>query len=755
MTQADATRHRGRRKQVRLRIRRDLILTPQTYEGQAYCVVKDPVSLRYWRFREKEYFLLRQMDGANTLEHAQREFEQRFRPDRITLEEVEAFGQHLLTLGIALNDSTEAGDQLLEHSRKHRRNVLVQRLTNLLCIQLPLFDPDRLLARMLQRFGIIFNGWAFLASLTLMAAALVLVGTHFEQFRARLPDAHEFFSARNLLMMWFTLGIVKIIHEFGHGLTCKAFGGEVHEMGALFLCFSPSLYCNVSDAWIFPSKWRRIAVSAAGIYVELVIAALATIVWWNTSTASFLLHQTALSLMVVCSVSTVLFNGNPLLRYDGYYVMADWLEIPNLSQRSNRFLMDLVRKHCLGMRVPPEHAMTPGRKLLFVAYAITSYVYRWVVTFGILWFFYRFLKPYGLGTLGTLLALVTAGSMLGVPLYRMGASIYKRGRLPEMNALRVALTTLTVAALTAAFFLVPLPVSRIRQVGLVQIHPEASTPIHVPVPGIGDRTPGILDQLHVREGQPVEAGHVLAEFRNLELEEELNEARTQVAVLEASLRAGREQTNRGKIDSEANKVRAEMTRLEGERARMAGKLHALEDMKTRLVLRAPRAGVVLGVPHADEIGKQWDRDQTTPFCTIGDPGQLRVLVPLPPADYRLLSDDRAEARRDGSDLRTELRVQGLEGDTWQGRIAELPPAEAREVPRALTHLAGGPVAVKATAASNQFIPQEQQYLVSVEVVDPEPAICPGTRAQVKIHCRWRPAAWWAWRTLTTMFDLGL
>ena len=124
-------------------------------------------------------------------------------------------------------------------------------------------------------------------------------------------------AATGSVKLWVALAAVKVVHEFGHALSCKAFGGEVHEMGALFLCLSPALYCNVSDAWTLPNKWHRIIISAAGIYVELIIAAIATFVWWNTPTQPFV-NNMALSLMVVCSVSTVVFNANPLMRYDGY-----------------------------------------------------------------------------------------------------------------------------------------------------------------------------------------------------------------------------------------------------------------------------------------------------------------------------------------------------------------------------------------------------------------------------------------------------
>ena len=190
--------------------------------------------------------------------------------------------------------------------------------------------------------------------------------------------------------MWIALGVVKIIHEFGHGLSCKAFGGESHEMGILLMCLSPALYCNVTDAWTLADKWKRIIISFAGIYVELVIAAIATFVWWYTP-AYPTANNIALCIMVLCSVSTIMFNANPLMRFDGYYILADWLEVPNLREKANRFLNNLFLSKALGIEVPPDVYMAPWRKWLFAIYAIASWVYRWVVTFSILCFLADFL----------------------------------------------------------------------------------------------------------------------------------------------------------------------------------------------------------------------------------------------------------------------------------------------------------------------------------------------------------------------------
>ncbi len=148
------------------------------------------------------------------------------------------------------------------------------------------------------------------------------------------------------------LAVVKVLHELGHALTCKHFGGDCHEIGVLLLFFTPCLYCNVSDAWLFPGKWPRIAVSAAGIAVEVFLAAIATFLWWFSIPGVF--NTLCLNIMIVCSLNTLLINGNPLLRYDGYYVLADLLDVPNLGQQSRWLLGRLLAGFFLGSDPPPD-----------------------------------------------------------------------------------------------------------------------------------------------------------------------------------------------------------------------------------------------------------------------------------------------------------------------------------------------------------------------------------------------------------------
>jgi putative peptide zinc metalloprotease protein len=732
-----------RRKKVRLRVRSDIQINPQKYEGRTFYVVKDPVSLRYYRFKEQEHFLIRMMDGKHSLDDAQKAFETRFRPDRLTLEDLEHFGQQLLTAGLVQNESPNAGEQLYERRKKRRRMQVLAAVTNILYVKIPVIDPDRILTKMLKYLNWMFSIWFLVLSTLVMLSAMLLVATHFETFRSRLPSYQEFFSFKTVIYLWAALSVVKVIHEFGHGLSCKAFGGEVHEMGFLILCFSPAMYCNVSDAWTIPNKWHRIIIGGAGIYVELMIASIATFVWWNTPSQPFV-NNLALSLMVVCSVSTVIFNGNPLMRYDGYYVLADWLEIPNLRERANRYISRLFMDKALGIEVQPEPYMELWRRILFVTFAVVSYVYRWVVTFFILMFTSNFLKPYKLEIISQTLFAISLGSMIGWPLYRLGKNIARRGRLPDMKRGRVSVTMALGVGLILFFFLAPLPVSRIRTQGLVQFSHQ----------NVFVEIPGVLEKLYVREAQYVEEGTLLAQFRSLDMEMQEIKWRS-----EADLKTKLKDEFDRKLSTlrdpeEKERLRDRIAQLAGDIILANGKLEGIASEKAKLTLYAKTSGVVMGLPLVEDEGKMWDKGQETPFCTIGNRKDVRVLIPIETADWELLRTNFTGNRKQ---LDATIRINGRDKTLWKGvlRKDKLPRSEEKEIPLALSNKGGGPLAVRPNSPPGHYIPQSQIFLLRVDLLNPDEGIANNSMAQVKIHCQYKTCAWWVWRAISSTFDLGL
>src|SRR5215210_9166034 len=388
---------------LKVKLRPDLVVQPQFYEGMTHYVIKDPIALKYFRFKAEEYFLLQQLDGQKTLQEVKRAFERKYRPQTISIEDLMRFAAQLHEAGIAQVDTLEQARVLIERRRKNMWRRVWQFFANILYIKIPLIDPEKLLDRMYPVFRWIFTPYFITASIGLMLAALTLVISQWSTFQQRLPDFQSFFNWRTIVYFWCSLAVVKVIHEFGHGLTAKRFGGEVHEMGMLFLVLTPALYCDVTDSWLLKNKWHRIWISAAGIYVECFLASIATFIWWNTELG--LLNSLMLATMFICSVNTVLFNANPLLRYDGYYVMADYLEIPNLRIKSTQFFAYLFQEKVLGLEVPVQSYLPRSRRFLFVSYAVCSYLYRFLVTFSILFFIYQFLKPYKLGSISSMLAI--------------------------------------------------------------------------------------------------------------------------------------------------------------------------------------------------------------------------------------------------------------------------------------------------------------------------------------------------------------
>lgn len=323
-----------------------------------------------------------------------------------------------------------------------------------------------------------------------------------------------------------------------------------------------------------------------------------------------------------------------------------------------------------------------------------------------------------------------------------------------MKAERVRITAAVAVVLLLVFFFLPLPVSRVRGKAVVQLQFEAMTPVPVPVSG------GTLDRLNVRNGELVEVNQVLAQFQNPQKETELQEAKTQAEVLREQIRTLKELAD--KTNDAQEKARLDRERATKEHARnhlLQTEIPALTNAIKELEIRAPRTGVVTGLPPIDEVGKYWsvDRDQERSFCTVGDPeriggpARLRVLMPVAPANYRILKDDLAVLK----DLPVTVRIQGLGGRTWKGRISQLPEAEARTVPPHLTSKHGGDLAVKPSSNPNEHVPQSEQYLVGIDLIDPDPAICPGALAQVKVHCQWQTCAWWVWHTINATFDLAL
>jgi putative peptide zinc metalloprotease protein len=293
-----------------LRLRPDLVAVPVEMAGARTWVVQDPLTLEHFQFSAEEYALLDMLRQPASLAELQREFARQFPPQTITPQSVWGFLSRLHESGLLISDAEGQGRELSERAQKERFRQWAFAWSQLLCMRFRGLDPDRFLTGAHERLSWLFSR-TMLAAVTLMMlyAASLVVG-HFGEFRARLPELSALVDPRNLVWILLAIGGVKVLHELGHAMACKHFGGQVHELGLMLLVFSPCLYCNVSDAWRLPSKWQRILVSSAGVLVEMVIASAATIVWWHSQPG--LVNLVALDVIIVCSVSTTATTSCPI-----------------------------------------------------------------------------------------------------------------------------------------------------------------------------------------------------------------------------------------------------------------------------------------------------------------------------------------------------------------------------------------------------------------------------------------------------------
>jgi putative peptide zinc metalloprotease protein len=570
-------------RKLSIRARPDLKARKQRYQGRTYWVVKDPVALQYFRFEEEEFAILQMLDGQSSLDDIAERFEAEFPPQTIRVEELQNFIGMLHRSGLVLSDAPGQGWQLKERRDEKKKQELIGAIGNLLAFRMRGFDPERFLNWLYPYVRWFFTPAATAAALMLAGAALTLVIIQFELFQSRLPSFNSFFSAQNWLALAGTLTATKILHEFGHGMSCKHFGGECHEMGVMFLVLTPCLYCNVSDSWMLPNRWHRAAIGAAGMYVEVVLASICTFIWWFTEPGP--LNYFCLNVMFVSSVSTILFNANPLLRYDGYYILSDILEIPNLRQKSNSILHRKLAKLILGLEEPEDPFLPKRHQLLFAFYTVAAFLYRWVVLFSILYFLNKVFEPYGLKILGQIIALASIYGMIFMPARAVWKFFRVPGRLSKVKRLRFYTSLLLLATAVGALFFIPFP-SRVWAPFELQPHDAANVYVKVP---------GQLVELGVKAGDRVKKGDLIARLVNSDLQ-------MQMAQLE-----GDRDTYRAQVESleqmqfsRAAEVAGPLGETREHLARVEAQLTERQADLDRLRIVAPRDGVVIPPPRVPE-----------------------------------------------------------------------------------------------------------------------------------------------------------
>ncbi|OQX64183.1 MAG: peptidase M50 [Desulfococcus sp. 4484_241] len=570
----------------------------QTFRGKVWYVLQDHSTGRFHRFSEQAYYLIGLMDGSRTLHEIWEAACRRLGDDMPTQEEVIGLLSQLHQADVLQSNIAPDIGPLLERSHKDRQSRFWNYVRSPVSIRIPLIDPDRFLDKTIGLVAPFFTVPAAVIWCGLVLAALVLAILHWNELTMDLAD--RVLATENLVILWLVYPVIKALHEFGHAWAVKRWGGEVHEMGIMLLVFVPVPYLDASTASAFREKRRRMIVGFIGIGVEVLIASLAMILWVNLEPGA--LRAVAFNVILIAGVSTVFFNGNPLLRYDAYYILMDYLEIPNLGTRANRYLGYLAQRYLLRNNEAAFTLSDSREGLWLVFYGIAAFLYRIFISIRIALFVAG--KFFFIGVFIAIWALI---GLIFVPVYRLIQTILADPELyKERN--RIASLALVFGGIAVLFFcLVRLPSTTMAE-GVLWPGEQAQ---------VRAGTDGIIKAFVVRPGRIVKAGDPLLVCENPEVEAEEK-------VLEAKLREYKARRLAAMAtDRTAEKIIAEeVTLIESELRR------ARERLET-LVVKSPTDGRFV-LPNVEDYPGRFVR-RGDPLGYVVDEKKTTILVPVPQA----------------------------------------------------------------------------------------------------------------------------
>lgn len=695
---------------LRPRLRGHTRVHRHEYRGEVWYVLQDHAKGQYYRFTPETYELIGRMNGERSVQELWEAATETLGDRSLTQDEVVRVLGQLHSSDVLLCDVPPDTAELLRRAQKIERQRWLQKLRSPLAIKIPLLDPDRFLTRTAWLARPLFSPPGALVWLAVVAFAAGLAAVHWDELTANIVD--RVLSAQTLLIAVVVYPVIKALHELGHGYAVKTWGGEVHEMGIMFLVFMPVPYVDASAASEFRSKRRRIVVGAAGMLVELFLAAVAMILWAELEPGS-LARSVAYSAVLIGSVSTILFNGNPLLRYDGYYVLSDLLEIPNLAKRGQSYLAWLVRRHGFGEpRAQPPYA-GPGEPVWFVTYTVAAFVYRLFIYTAIVLFLAS-----KLFTVGILLAIWAAVSMVALPIGKGVKYVLTNPGLREGRLRAVLASGAAIGVVAVLLFAIPVPL-RTRIEGVVW-PPENAL--------VRAATDGFIERVVATPNGAVAAGELLIECEEPLLAARADVLRARMAELQSRYDAARA----------TDRVQAQI--VEREMVDVGTELARAEERLSELAIRSPSAGRLILPEAADLPARYVAQGDLLAFVLDVHRPTVRVVVPQSRVDLVRHETDAVEVRLAEQFDRVVPAV--IE--------REVPQGEQRLPSTILGSVGGGEIAIDPTeeTGTKTF---ERLFQFDVVLQEPVDSIFVGGRVYVLFDHGWEPLGVQWYRRLRQLF----
>jgi putative peptide zinc metalloprotease protein len=696
--------------ELKPRLRSHAQLHRHEYRGKVWYILQDLAGGKSHRFSPAAYRFIGLMDGRLTVQELWDAVSRESGDDAPTQDEVIRLLGQLHAADALICNVMPDSEELFRRFGKHERMKLKQRLWTPLAVRFPLFDPERFLERSYPYLRFLFSWFGVALWLAVVGSGAVMAASHWGELTQDIVD--RALTPLNLVLLWFVYPVVKAFHELGHGYAAKYAGGEVHEIGIMLLVLVPVPYVDVSSIWGVRDKYKRMLVGAAGIAVELFLGALALFVWLNVEAGA--VHAIAYNVMLISGVSTLLFNGNPLLKFDGYYVLSDAIEIPNLGTRSNKYLGFLIQRYLFGLKQADSPAETRGERVWFVIYGMAAFVYRLFIMFVII--LYIGGKFFVVGVLLATWAIIT---QVVVPMGKNLSFLFNSPRLKRNRGRSIGTSALVVLVIVVLLFFLPAPFWT-RADGV--IWPAEQSRVRA-------GADGFVEKLLVPAGSRVVAGEPLIELRDPFLE-------SRVAVLEADLKQLGSQLAYAQA---TDRVQAALIREE--LASTTADLERARERVSALVIRSQRAGSLVLPQEQDLVGQFARKGQVIAY--VVEPAELMILRVVVPHDEIGLINDRTRA--------VDVLPPGWGAESYPAEILrEVPGGTSRLPTAALGSMGGGRIAIDPRGADG-VTTLERVFEIDIGLPPEARTSFLGQRMYVRFDLGYKPAGMQLYRSLRQLF----
>jgi len=687
----------------KLRLRPSVTIRKQYFRGDIWHIAQDGFTNQYYRFRPEAYDFVARLDGTRTVEEIWMGCLERNADRAPGQGEIVMMLAQLYQANLIVSDLPADTTQLFERHRKRKQREIKSQIFGIFFLRIPLFDPDPLLTRLWPILRWFCSPAAGVLWTIVVGLGLAAVLSHWDRAR---DQTQAILDPSNLFLLYVSFAFTKLVHEFGHATAVKKFGGEVHAMGVTLLVFTPIPYVDATAAWALRERWKRVMVGLAGMIPELFVAGLAAIVWANTGPG--VLNAVCYNAMIVASVSTIIFNINPLLRFDGYYILADLTDSPNLQPRSMRQLLHATERYAFGGRLTDSPARSRSEAWWFGIYGVASWVYRILVTVSIILLVAD--KYFGIGLLA---GIVTFVGSFAMPLVAAVRYLVREPRIERVRPRAWAVSGAALAVLILLFTVIPFP-QHFRAPGLARA--TGSQQVVSPVPGW-------VRSFAVPSRTTVEAGQPVAKMESPELDLAIAGAR---ADLEQALARERQVLHVLPAGIEPMRRRREALQL---------RVDEYEKDREKLNLRAPVSGLWIS-PRSDDMTDMWVMRGTPIADIIGGSGSWEFLAVVPQEYAGELFGDRLRG--------AHIRFSGTAGESLEVESWRVVPGRQDVLPSpALGWAAGGPVRTRADDAHGQHS-AEPFFLVVARVkplkgsADAPPILWQNRTGTIRFDLPWTP-----------------